>query len=628
MPTDSKHRNETRQNARSLDLNKRPMTMLREKDFTEQRRKKIKLWTTFYRRNIHRFVEHYFGVKLHFFQKLWIYLMDTSELFMTIASRGISKSWVIGLYALAKGVLYPGSEIVIASGSKKQAGLIVSKHIKGFFQEKYPNIAREIRKITSNNEDWLVELHNGTTIIVVPGTELARGHRATINVYEEFRLIDKNILDTVLTPFLHSRQPPYLMLPEYEHLVEEPKEFYISSCYYKAEWWYEELKTVLKMHYSGENCCFLAFDYLLAIHHHLVTPKSIKKQRVKLDSIAFMQEYENIPFGENVDAYYKFEMFKRNRKIKRAFYPFRKDNYDKKSNPNDLKKSKGELRFVTVDISTRKGKANDNTIIACIRLIPTSQGYHREVVYMESHHGENTLLQSLRIKQVFYDFNADYIILDLQNAGIAVYDQLGVVTKDEERGEEFPAMTTMWHESMDKKTFEELRERTLALNALPIIFPISADADTNDKIAVQFRDKLQLNMISFVVDEHEAEDWLLKKSKEFNDTEDTWIKAWYLHPYYQMTELVNESVNLSYSLVGGKVKLKEPSTGRKDRFTAVAYANYVASLFDVDLLKETKGKSDYTSLLQNRQATTNGSQSGFCKQGSPFAMRGNPFRRR
>jgi len=95
-----------------------------------------------------------------------------------------------------------------------------------------------------------------------------------------------------------------------------------------------------------------------------------------------------------------------------------------------------------------------------------------------------------------------------------------------------------------------------------------------------------------------------------------------------MTELVNESVNLSYSLVGGKVKLKEPSTGRKDRFTAVAYANYVASLFDVDLLKETKGKSDYTSLLQNRQATTNGSQSGFCKQGSPFAMRGNPFRRR
>jgi len=626
MPTNCSHINKNRKNSKSSDLNKKPMSMMREKDFTEQRKEKIKLWTTFYRRNIHRLVEHYFGVKLHFFQKLWLYLMDTSEIFMTIASRGISKSWMIGLYALAKGVLYPGSEIVIAAGSKKQAGLIVSKHIKGFFQEKYPNIAREIRKITANNDDWLVELHNGSTIIVVPGTELARGHRATINVYEEFRLIDKNILDTVLTPFLHSRQPPYLMMPQYEHLAEEPKELYISSCYYKAEWWYDELKTVVKMKYNGENASFLAFDYLLAIHHHLKTAKQIKKERIKLGDIAFMQEYENIPFGENADAYYKFDMFKRNRKIKK---PFRKDNYDKKNNPNDLKKAKGELRFVSVDISTRKGKSNDNTIISCIRLIPTSQGYHREVVYLECHHGENTILQSLRIKQIFYDFNADYIVLDLQQAGIAVYDQLGVVTKDEERGEEFPAMTTMWHDSMDKKTFEELRDRTLALNALPVIFPISATPEINDKVAVGFRDKLQLNMISFVVDENEAEDWLLKKNKEFIETEDTWIKAWYMHPYYQMTELVNESVNLSFSMVSGRVRLQEASTARKDRFTSVAYANYVASLFDVDLLKETKGSGDYNSLLNKRNQHTQEEKCGFSRRVNPFGNRTtNPFRRR
>lgn len=173
---DFKHKSKLKKNSTSQDVFKQPRAMLREKDFTEERKEKIKLWTTFYRRNIHRFIEHYLGVKLHFFQKLWMYLMDTSEIFMTIACRGISKSWMIGLYALAKGILYPGSEIVICSGSKKQAGLIVSDKIKGFFQDKCPNIAREIKKITANNDDWLVELHNGTTIIVVPGTELARGN--------------------------------------------------------------------------------------------------------------------------------------------------------------------------------------------------------------------------------------------------------------------------------------------------------------------------------------------------------------------------------------------------------------------------------------------------------------------
>ena len=32
-------------------------------------------WTTFYRRNIHRFIEHYFGIKLYFYQKIYLMTM-------------------------------------------------------------------------------------------------------------------------------------------------------------------------------------------------------------------------------------------------------------------------------------------------------------------------------------------------------------------------------------------------------------------------------------------------------------------------------------------------------------------------------------------------------------------------
>lgn len=570
--------------SKSDNIFKKPKSMIKEKDATKAKKEHLKLWITFYRRNLHRFAEHYGGIQLHLFQKIWLYLMGVSETFMAIASRGISKSWIVALYAICISILYPNSIVIIAAGSKKQAGLIISEKIKGFFQENSPNFAREIKKIRTNSNDWEVEFHNGSKIQVVPATDLARGHRATVNIYEEFRIIDKNILDTVLSPFLISRQPPYLLKEEYKHLAEEPKEIYISSAYYKSEWWYDELRTLVKMTYRGKNVNFIAFDYLLAIFHGLKTKKQIKKEKEKSDEISFMMEYENIPFGENNNAYFKLDMFKKNRNIKKAFYPLRKDNFDKKDNPNNIRKVTEEVRIVSVDIATRAGVENDNTIITCLRLIPTAKGYIREIIYMESHNGVNTTLQTLRIKQVYYDFKADYIVLDLQQAGISIYDQLGAVTKDEERGIEYSAFTIMKHNSIAEKTYKELSERTLVRNAKPIVYPISGTPKLNSDIAVDFRDNLQRGMVSFLVDPNEAEDYLLTKNKEFINTDDMLVKSWYLHPYMQIAEMINETVNLEYSVVAGNIRVQESGSNRKDRYTSCSYGSWVASLLEKELL--------------------------------------------
>ena len=48
-------------------------------------------WVTFFRRNLHRFVIDYLGIKLHLFQIIWIYLMGISQFIVTIASRAASK---------------------------------------------------------------------------------------------------------------------------------------------------------------------------------------------------------------------------------------------------------------------------------------------------------------------------------------------------------------------------------------------------------------------------------------------------------------------------------------------------------------------------------------------------------
>ena len=64
------------------------------------------------------------------------------------------------------------------------------------------------------------------------------------------------------------------------------------------------------------------------------------------------------------------------------------------------------------------------------------------------------------------------------------------------------------------------------------------------------------------------------------------LKVWYLQPYRQTTEFVNETVNLEYKIQNGKVKLEEPRSGRKDRYTSISYGSYFASLLEQELLKE------------------------------------------
>lgn len=570
---------------------KAPKNMVKEKDRTEQWKDNIIDWNTYYRRNVHRFIQHYFGVQLYWYQILWIYFMSISEAFVTIASRASAKSWLIALFALARGTLWPNSEIVVVASTQKQAGIILGKIAR--FRMDYPNIAREIADFANTNNNRVCTLHNGSTIKVVACNEGGRGERSTFTIAEEFRITDKAKYDSIVKPFAYARQTPYLKNPKYQHLVEEPREVLISSAYHKAMWWYEETKQMIKMMLAGQNVGFIAFDYAIAIKHGIKTKKQIMREKSTMDKITFLEEYENIPFGENSNSYFKLHMFNKNRNMKKAFYPLRNDLLDKKKNPYNIKRKDGEIRLVSVDVATRKGEKNDNTIITCIRLLPTAKGFLREYVYIESHQGEHTALQSLRIKQIYHDFEGDYIILDLQNVGITIFERLAEVTKDEERGIEYDAFTVFEHKTLSSKLIEELKEKTFSLNAKPVIYPVLADAKFNSDVAVDFRDKLQRNMCSFLVDESEAEIYLTKYNKEYVGSNDIELSGWFISPYLEMELLVNETINLEYSIVSGNIKLTTIGTARKDRYTSCSYGNYFASLLEIDLLKHDDDDYDF-----------------------------------
>ncbi|MDV3426618.1 MAG: terminase [Bacillota bacterium] len=549
---------------------------------------KIIDWTTFYRRNLHRFVQHYLGLKMHLYEIILLYLMNLFPLIVVVACRASAKSFIIAIFACAKAILYPGSIIVIASSTKKQSSLIVSEKIQKELIPNSPNLAKEIADIRAGQNETEVKFWNTSSIIVVPANDNARGHRATMNIYEEFRMIDKNIIDSVLSPFLVVRQPGYLKKTEYNNLMEEPSEVYISSSWFKSHWVWNFMKTVVKDMYNTKESLLIGFDYAITLKHNIRTKKQLIKERKKMDSMSFDMEYKNLMIGTAENAYYEFDLLNKCQTLKRAFYPRNNiDVVEKKKNKYDIPKKKGEVRILSIDIAmvTNKQGKNDNTVINCLRALPVKDYYERQIPYIEAFNGGNTTEQSIRIKQLFYDFKADYVVLDCQNAGISIADELGKVLIDNDRNCEYDPWTTF----NDENTANRIKNP----NAVPIIWSVKADASFNHEMHVAMKDVFEKNKIKLLTNSIKAKDYL-ENNKEYRDNSSE-NRALFDLPYVQTDLLINEMVNLSYEIKAGKIKLLEPSNGYKDRYVSLAYGNLFIKKMEEDLQGE--GSQDNLSEL-------------------------------
>ena len=93
------YKDEYRRDASSQDEFVKPKSTTKELSFDEARKERLKLWITFFRRNPHRFIEMYFGIRLYPFQVLMIWMLQRSTLAYIVASRAASKSWIIAVWA-------------------------------------------------------------------------------------------------------------------------------------------------------------------------------------------------------------------------------------------------------------------------------------------------------------------------------------------------------------------------------------------------------------------------------------------------------------------------------------------------------------------------------------------------
>lgn len=603
-------------NAKSADIRKRPRGIIKKTEISDSRLKRIKDWATLYRRNMQLFAEHYFQITtLHDYQKMMLYEIGAKDEITISASRATAKSWVVGLGAICIAVLYPKSEIIVVSSTKGQAAVILGK-IQGFYND-YPNIQREITKITINENNRVVEFANNSTIKVVALSDNARGIRSTCIIREECNSMKrKDLLDAVIAPMRYVRPAPFRNLPQYKHLSEESKMISISSAGLKQNWWYTYTLQQIVISVFGDktgiqskdSTVFMAFDYLTSLEHGIKSPREIASERKSIDAISFTTEYCNIPYGIDENAFFAYEDFDKARVLTQAFYPKRPEEVASGKQKYRMPKVTGEIRLVGVDLASSAARNSDNSSLVCARLIPKrGKGYERQIVYHEICNGVGAPAQALRIRQVMTDFEADTLVMDFRNLGNAIFNFMTDVIHDEVRGVDYPPITVAYHETIAHK-YEEYMQQTINPSAIPCIYPIYGTADLNSKMAVIFRDKLKTNMIKLLAQPDEVEKDFAKEIgfRFYTDEVGDWGgRPWLLAPFEQTTQLINEALSLTVYVSGGNFRLVEPKRLTKDRIISLIYLNYYASLLDTELLKGLNDDDMYSAISSMNRSLSN-----------------------
>lgn len=580
----------------NLDCNQRNVSsQVRETSWlsSDAHLQQFYLWNTYYRRNMHRFAIDYFGFSLHLYQILILWAMSWSRLIVVIASRAAAKSYIIAIYACCRAVLYPGSRIVLTSATRGQSQLIVSEKIKKELCDASPNLRREIVKISDNNNDVYVKFKNGSSIHTVTLSKNSRGNRSTVNVGEEAREIDIDVYNEVVNPFLIVRQAPFMLLPDYagdEQFQETPCEIFISSSVEESHWLYSLAKKAMSGMLKDDGQFFMAFDYSITLKHGIRKRSQLIDAKAKSDPITWMVEYENLVLRSNSRAYFTYEMLKENQTLVRAFYPRRsEDVVSRVKNKYALPKQPGELRVVSCDIAAIDRSGNDNSSFSCLRLFEETcytpdgrmeKDYRVQIPYVEAIRGQETKKQAIRIRQLYDDFDADFIVLDLRNLGISIYDALARVLYDDERGVEYKPLKCM--------NDETVANRIISPNADAKIFVITASAKLNSEIAVNFKAMLLEHRVDLLVDKTGG---MAEMSKYIPDYEglDADTQLFYERPYLETMLAVNEMINLVYEKMPatGLIRISEVGKNTKDRYTSISYGCYFVSQLARDLLNDT-----------------------------------------
>ena len=594
-----------------LIMEKKKRTKRKRRLTQDERKRQIRDWCTFYRRNWDIYAVERLGINLKMFQRLVIHLIGVSDIFYLMCSRGLSKTFIAALAAFIECLLYPNSHIVLTATTIKTAKKMVTDKMEDELCGRFSKVLNwmyENKLITFHyrDEEIVVNFHmNDSWIRVLPAIDSSRGERATMLIFEECRLLKKIIVDSVFVPMRSARVPAYRLKPEYandKRLVERTKIIYLTSTRYKHEWFWNAWKACVNNFFASTKLVYNIFagDILTSVYHNFKTQEDVDADKAQMSDLEVRMELYNEPQGEVEGSFYTLEMFNNNRTIKKAFVPPTTEEYVAKYGRGEFPwfrdKQEGEIRTLFIDFAfTDTVNANvtaDNTVIGCMSGYPNENKsrYLRNVEYMETYAGSEKDESLLRIRELFFYYDVDVILLDLRNGGEDRWQDLSKSYFHEELGIQFSGFGIYNDDDVlrfycDKAKADNLRSRTVDANASRVVIPVIGTDERNNNYHLAMKSALQNHLIRFPVDELTRKDEMIENGTYQNMSSNMKMRTLLGHVQLDIM-IIDEAIKLQQVIKKGFISLVVAGRNKRDRIVACEYANYFFHLKELEMIKK------------------------------------------
>lgn len=539
-----------------------------------------------YRRNLDIFTEDFLEIPLKFFQKQLLLGLEENEVEDVMASRGLSKTFMVGIFATDMALLYSNQEILITSFTLNQSNNIIEEKIDKELSNPKSGISPILRQLRidgwmeikkdQNTGAKYVEFGNGSKIFAVNCGDSARGKRSTIVITDECVLIKKKDYQEIIEPTLRPRQfkgRPY----DYK---EETKQIFLSSAKTKTNWMWRHLRTCVNEHYKNKRIKhgFFAGDIFTAVAGGIQSPNQYRQRKKTTDDMSFEQEYLNIFLGSNENSLFKYEDFDRNRTLENPFYP--REPYEILDGVKNTYNFDNEdwIRILVCDIAVATGNENDNTVY--IFLAINKKTGQRRLENIITKNGLNSITQVMYMKRWFYEYKATYFMQDTKGIGNTIFDLLTVETYDNETGEIYPAWTVCKDKALQITSDTVMTDkviRTLDSNAVEVVIPYAGTSELNSQMHLLLRKTLRDEKIDLLKDDGEMKAIIEEKDPKFilKSSEE---KALTMLPFLETRYTINEAISLEVKFLdSGFLKVQEEKrTDTKDRYMTLAMANFLA----------------------------------------------------
>ena len=499
--------------------------------------------------------------KLYFYQRIFLRAAMRHKYIYAVFPRAYSKSFLSMMVLMCRAILYPRCKLFITSGGKEQAAGIVREKVQEICTL-IPAFQKEIdwrRGQTLEGKDYVKYVFkNGSYFDNIAARESSRGKRRHGGLIEECVGVDGDILSQVIIPTMNISRMCMDGTTQPDETLNK-SQIYITTAGYKNTFPYDKLIQLLVWEIvKPQQSIIMGGTYRIPVLMKLLDANFIKDLKMDgtFNESSFDREYESKWSGTVEDAFFNAEIFDRNRILNQPEYEASGRN------------SKLASYVLAVDV----GRKGCDSVICVFKVTPQSQGGSiKSLVNIYTLSDEHFEDQTIKLKKLYYKYNADRIVIDGNGLGIGLIDYMVKTQIDPETNEIFPDFGVV---NDDELFYKKYKTANTVLDAMYII---KANAPLNTEAHAIAKSQLASGRVKFLIDERIAKNKLLAKKKGQTMTPEQ--RAEELKPFTLTSILKEEMMNLREETEGVNIILKQANKSiRKDKFSAFEYGLYYLKL--------------------------------------------------